>query len=65
MKSIDMWKVTPEQIMDARDWASDCLGLSAGVKVSADRGVAYVQRNYPGGWDAFVAECCTYAMVGC
>lgn len=52
----DPWAITPEQVMDARDWASDCLGLAGGVKVSADRAMAYVQREYPGGWDAFAAE---------
>jgi hypothetical protein len=50
---------TAEQIAEVRDWASDCIGLSAGVKVGAERAIAYVERNYPGGWDAFVSECCS------
>lgn len=49
--------ITAEQTTEAIDWASDCLGLSRGVKVSADRALAYVEANYPGGWEAFVAEC--------
>jgi hypothetical protein len=48
--------ITAEQITEAIDWASDCLGLSRGVKVSAERALAYVKSNYPGGWEAFVAE---------
>ena len=47
---------TEEQIAEARDWASDCLGKSAGVKVSAERAIKYVEANYPGGWTNFLAE---------
>ena len=53
---------TAEQISEARNWASDCIesehAFSDGERVSAERAVRYVERNYPGGWPAFVAECC-------
>lgn len=51
------------QVEEARDWASDCLFL-ADRRVSAERGVRYVLRHYPGGWTAFVAECCTPVVMG-
>ncbi|GAA4890867.1 hypothetical protein ACFPM3_20165 [Streptomyces coeruleoprunus] len=49
--------ITAEELSEARDWASDCLGL-VGVKVTAERAVRYVRRHYPGGWNAFAVECC-------
>lgn len=58
-----MLNIPAEQMAEARDWASDCLGLSAGVKVSPARAVAYVERQYPGGWQAFVAEVFVSAQV--
>jgi hypothetical protein len=54
---------TEEQIVEAIDWTSDCLGMGRGVKVGAERAAAYVRANYPGGWDAFVTECCTYVTL--
>lgn len=48
--------ITPEEMIEARDWASDCLGLSGGEKVSPGRAVAYVERHYPGGFMAFRVE---------
>lgn len=48
--------VTQEQMAEAIDWTSDCLGKSRGVKVSAETALKYVKANYPGGWEAFVAE---------
>lgn len=50
--------VTEAQITEAQDWAADCMGLEAGHKPGAERAVAYVEAEYPGGWAAFVAECC-------
>ncbi|MEV7814243.1 hypothetical protein AB0P05_26485 [Streptomyces flaveolus] len=52
--------ITEEQMSEAIDWTSDCLGLIG--RVAAGRAVAYVKANYPGGWDAFVAECCTFVV---
>lgn len=52
---------TAEQLMEARNWASDCtesdhaFGLE-GEQISARRAVVYVERNYPGGWEGFLAE---------
>lgn len=48
---------TESQIAEARDWAADCMGMSAGVTPSAERAMAYVEAEYDGGWAAFVAEC--------
>ncbi|WP_143659434.1 hypothetical protein [Streptomyces sp. MP131-18] len=50
-----------EQITEARDWASDCLGM-VGDTASAERAVRYVEKHYPGGWTAFVAECCNFVI---
>lgn len=47
---------TEEQIIEARDWASDCIGLTGGEKVGAERAVKYIEMNYPGGWAGFLAE---------
>ncbi|MET9385320.1 hypothetical protein ABZY09_30675 [Streptomyces sp. NPDC002928] len=51
--------ITEEQKSEAIDWTSDCLGLSGANKVGAGFAFLYVQKHYPGGWGAFVAECCT------
>lgn len=57
---------TPEQISEARDWIADAypanpLDASDTHPVYEDSN-EYVQRftarNYPGGWSAFVADCC-------
>jgi hypothetical protein len=47
--------ITQEQITEARDWASDCLGMVAET-VTFNRALAYINAQYPGGWDAFAAE---------
>lgn len=52
-----------ERVQEAINWASDCIGLTGGDKVSEERARAYVKANYPGGWEAFVAECCTYVTL--
>jgi hypothetical protein len=54
---------TEEQIAEAIDWASDCLGLPDRADISAENAVKYVRANYPGGWDAFVSECCTFVQL--
>lgn len=46
------------QLTEARDWASDRLRL-VGTAVTNEVAVSYVIKRYPGGWNAFVAECCT------
>lgn len=55
--------ITEEQTAEAIDWASDCLGLPDRADISAERAVKYVRANYPGGWDAFVTECCTFVTL--
>lgn len=50
-----MENITRAQLIEAIDWASDCLGILG--RVSADRAIRYVVRNYEGGWDAFVEAC--------
>ncbi|WP_413114818.1 hypothetical protein ACK1X7_07375 [Streptomyces sp. CY1] len=59
---------TPDQIEAARDWATDCLAedhplMDHTERVSADRAVRYVQRNYQGGWVAFATEGFTVVTV--
>lgn len=59
---------TPEQISEARDWIADAYPQSAYdmsdehpvFAESAESVMAFVARRYPGGWSAFVADCCTY-----
>lgn len=53
---------TADQITEARDWASDCMGL-VDRTVSAERAVAYIAQYYPGGWNAFVEEVCVPAIA--
>lgn len=54
---------TAEQIAEAQDWAADCMNLPADCKPSAEYAMAYVERDYPGGWSAFVEECCTFVQL--
>lgn len=63
MLSMDYVEATAEQISEAVDWASDCLGLTCGARVSAGRAMAYVGNHYPGGWDVFVSECCPWTRA--
>lgn len=47
-------QITVDDIMrDAIDWTADCRGMSPGRKPRARDAVRYVNREYPGGWDAF------------
>lgn len=55
--------VTAEQISEARDWVADNLGSPFAARLSARTAVRYVVNNYPGGWSAFVAECCTFVQL--
>jgi hypothetical protein len=54
--------ISEAEMTEARDWTSDCLGLTGGQKVSPGRAVAYVERHYPGGWEAFTLECVASAV---
>lgn len=56
MLSVDHVEATVEEISEAINWVSDCLGLTCGARVSAGRAMAYVGNHYPGGWQGFVAE---------
>jgi hypothetical protein len=53
---------TPYQLCEARAWVLDCIEstsvIADDVTVSDARAVRYVMRNYPGGWEAFIAEHC-------
>jgi hypothetical protein len=63
--------VTSEQISEARNWIADAypqnpLDMSDTHPVyseSAESVQRFVDRRYPGGWPAFVAECCTYVQL--
>lgn len=57
-----MLSISDAELDVAREWASDCLSLPRGQRVSPARAVAYVERNYPGGWDAFTVECVATAV---
>jgi hypothetical protein len=50
-----------ESLQEARNWASDCMGM-VGSCVGVERALRYVERYYPGGWDGFIQDCCTYVM---
>lgn len=52
-----------DQMREAEDWTRDCLGLANETFVSYRRSYLYVKRSYPGGWSAFIAECCTLAQI--
>lgn len=54
---------TAEQITEARDWMADDLRSPGAALTSAKSAVRYVECNYPGGWFAFVAECCTFVQL--
>jgi hypothetical protein len=62
---------TPAQITEARDWIADAypvnpLDLSDAHPVyseSAENVQRYIARRYPGGWSAFIADCCTYVQL--
>lgn len=64
---------TAEQIAEARDWIADAYPQSAYdmsdthpvYEESAERVQSFTDRRYPGGWAAFVADCCTYVQQGC
>lgn len=62
MKHVDYIQATAEEISEAINWASDCLGMRGGQKASAGRAMAYVEAHYPGGWLRFVAECIDTAV---
>jgi hypothetical protein len=48
----------PQDIAEARDWVKDCVGDPDNVDhADDDRVVRAVNRMYPDGMDAFVAEC--------
>lgn len=71
--TVDMTKggATSAQIAEARDWIADAYPanpLAAGnthpvYEDSADYVQRFVGREYPGGWSAFVAECCTFVQL--
>jgi len=46
--------ITRAQVTEAINWATDCLGRI--TRVSAERAIMYVVREYEGGWDAFVQD---------
>jgi hypothetical protein len=50
-----------EQLAEARNWINDAFGKRKRTDAQIRK---VVNAGYPGGWDAFVAECCTYVMVG-
>jgi hypothetical protein len=51
-----------EQIDVARDWLAGA--YSPRARGWTDSMVEMVtNRAYPGGWDAFVAECCVYVLM--
>jgi len=52
---------TKEQITEARDWLSDVVG----ERISqADYTLPHwIDKLYPGGWQAFVEECCTFIQL--
>lgn len=64
--------ITEEQISEARYWIADAYPASPldmddehpVYAETADRVQRFIAANYPGGWDAFAAECCTYTVVG-
>lgn len=51
-----------EHVREAQDWAADCEGYPAAVTPPVPYSVGYVVRHYPGGWSAFVTECCADAQ---
>lgn len=51
------------QLREAVDWKRDCESIPDSVFVSFHGALRYVERNYPGGWGAFVAECCTFVQL--
>lgn len=63
--------VTPEQITEARDWIADAYPQSP-YDMSDEHPVfdlgapavqGFVDRRYPGGWSAFIADCCTFVQL--
>jgi len=64
---------TAEQIAEARDWIADAYpafplddsDMHPVYEESAESVQRYVSRHYPGGWAAFIADCCTYVQEGC
>lgn len=51
------------QLREAVDWTYDAAGIRADIFVGYDHAYRYVVNNYPGGWSAFVAECCTFVQL--
>lgn len=51
------------QMREAEDWTRDAAGIANDVFVSYNRSYRYVVKNYPGGWSAFVEECCTFVQL--
>lgn len=55
--------VTVEQISEARDWMADNICSPFAATLPARSAIRYVVNNYPGGWSAFVDECCTFVQL--
>lgn len=64
-------RATKEQITEARDWIADAYPQSGYdmsdvhpvYDLSAERVEGFITRRYPGGWVAFVEECCTVVQI--
>jgi hypothetical protein len=60
-------EVTTAQIIEARGWIADQqwgdLEPKRVAQLSRGAVVKGIERFYPGGWNAFVAECCTSVQV--
>lgn len=48
--------ITRSQLIEMINWATDCMGRI--TRVSADRAIRYVAREYEGGVTAFIEEVC-------
>lgn len=46
------------QLREAVDWTYDAGNIRPEIFVGYGQAYRYVVNNYPGGWSAFVAECC-------
>lgn len=59
---------TAEQISEARDWLADQRSVTGTTReltghLTDTEVIERVSKRYPGGWEAFVEECCTYVYV--
>ena len=63
MSETDFWAIPIPQLREAVDWTYDAAGIRADVFVGYVRAYRYVVDSYPGGWAAFVAECCTFVQL--